>query len=66
MDKLILDFEGEKIEISSGFAYERCVSQIGMKIKHNGILWKVFDRQIEGVDEPEGDGLTLVIMLEKA
>ena len=36
MDKLILDFEGLQIAIPSGFAYERSVSQIGMKIEHAG------------------------------
>lgn len=79
MDKLILDFEGEQIEIPSGFAYERSFVKIGMKVEHKGEMYIVVDHHILGVDAvghefstlvgddtPMQNELTLVIRLKKA
>ncbi len=77
MDELILDFAGERLQIPAGFATERSVSQIGMKVEHDGQMYKVVDRQIFGVDEVAEEmrnlhdeesvknKLTLVIFLER-
>lgn len=78
MDKIILDFNGDKMEIPSGFAYERIISQIGMKVAHQGETWEVVERLVVGVDEvaeafsswKEGDEplieqLTLLVILQK-
>ena len=79
MDRLILDFEGEMVEIPSGFNKERVVSQIGMKIEHAGKMWTVVDRVVQGVDEVAAEyasiatdctngmtnKLTLVVLLQR-
>ncbi len=78
MDKIILDFQGERVEIPSNLSVRQVVSEIGMKIRHNGYLYQVFDRHVEGVDEvaeefasrldseePLKKELTLVVVLRK-
>lgn len=77
MDKLILDFEGDKVEILSALVYIRELNQLGAKVEHNGALYQVVDRVITGVDEVAAEyavwdhdsrrekELTLTIILEK-
>lgn len=77
MDKLILDFDGERLEVPAGFATERSLSLLGMKVAHKGQMYQVIDRHILGVDEvsaemselsegePIKSKLTMVITLEK-
>lgn len=77
MDELILDFEGERLQIPAGFATERSLSQPGMKVEHKGAMYRVVDRHVLGVDavaaemselpedEPIKSKLTMVITLEK-
>ena len=77
MDKLILDFDGERLEVPAGFATERSFSQLGMKVEHKGTMYRVVDRHILGVDavaaemsdcdeeESIKNRLTMVITLEK-
>lgn len=79
MDKLILDFEGERIEIASGISPLTVLTQKGMKIKHSGGMWTIVDRYVDGLDErayelasredidsPLESEVSLVIILEKA
>ena len=77
MDKLILDFEGDKVEILSAMVYVREFSQLGAKVEHNGEMYRVVDHVITGVDEVAAEyavwdhdsrrekELTLTIILEK-
>lgn len=79
MDKLILDFEGEMLEIPSDFAYERSLTQLGMQVEHNGRMYTVVGRYVLGVDAvaaeyaahetdetPMKNELTLVVKLVEA
>lgn len=78
MDKLILDFGGERIEITSGISPLIVLTQKGMKVKHSGEMWTIIDRYVEGLDEranelisrqdidiPLNSEVSLVIILEK-
>ena len=77
MDKLILDFEGDKVEILSAMVYVREFSQLGVKVEHDGEMYRVVDRVITGVDEAAAEyavwdhdsrrekELTLTILLVK-
>lgn len=51
MDKLILDFEGDKVEIPAGFSTERALSVPGTIVMHNGNSYEVRGRIVLGVDE---------------
>lgn len=77
MDEIILNFEGDTLPLQGGFATERSLSQLGMKVEHKGQMYQVTDRYVLGVDEVSaellncGDAqslknkLTMVIMLKK-
>ncbi len=51
MDKLILDFEGDKVEIPAGFSTERTLSVPGTIVMHKGNSYEVRGRIVLGVDE---------------
>lgn len=51
MDKLILDFEGECVELPSVMVYIRTLEQIGINVEHNGHMYRVVGRDVSGVDE---------------
>ncbi len=77
MDELILDFAGEMLAVPSGFATERSLSLLGMKVEHKGEMYRVIDRHILGIDEVSAEmselskgetiksKLRMVISLEK-
>lgn len=78
MDKIILDFSGDRLVLTSGIGSLMTLSQKGMKIEHSGEMWKVVDRHVEGVDElaqaealwkkgddPVKSEVAIVITLEK-
>lgn len=77
MDELILNFAGDRLAVPAGFATERSLSLLGMKVAHKGQMYQVIDRHVLGVDavaaerselpedEPMKSKLTMVITLEK-
>ncbi len=51
MDRLILDFEGDCVEVPSAIVYLNAFSHKGLKVEHNKQVYEVIDHIVTGVDD---------------